>query len=513
MNTNHPDGPQPATVRPNLSIVPHPEEGAPAARLRRSIHRVLRGRRVSRRAALRMLAIEQIHIRQQRHPSTTSYGESLLRALGKAAGDHVLGRTRRALDRLTARTDALRAQQASMRTRAGYRREDFVRHPDGGVHTVAKTLQDQDRQRAEIAADIGAGSRRHRRLPRALRRMPGLVLIADGLLLLYFFSGVTNVDWSSPVSAALVFALMLAVMVTGISFAFFRLTGDRLQQYKNDAGTVPLRGLDDATMAIAGLAVVALATLGTLMYFRMHAEVIDALGPSAGVSAIIIGLTLAVVSVLANTMVIAVHALDGSAQADRLDALGAATERPLNDERRLHEQADVMDHKIATLGREAERVATSGVTEAGHQRAASDQLIDAGRAVHQGVGALSEPAVDPNDQDGVVGYRRTEATGEVDLRPVRLALRHVGTSLAGGSPADSAQAGDGGLPASTESQASTEPPADEEEPPAGEGAPAARTEPSDGEEDLPAGVGASAARTERSDGEEDLPADQGCAAA
>jgi hypothetical protein len=450
MNTNHPDGQQPTTLRPNLTVVPHPEEGAPAARLRRSIHRLMRGRRVSRRAALRTLAIEQIHIRQQRHPSTTSYAENLLRALGKAAGDHVLGRTRRALDRLAAQADAMRAEQASLRTRAGYRRGDFVRHPDGGAQTVAKTLEDQDRQRAEIAADIEAGSRRHRRLPRALRRVPRLVFVADGLLLLYFFSGVTNVDWSSPASAALVFALMLAVMVTGISFAFFRLTGDRLQQYKNEAGTVPLRGLDDATVALAGLAIAAVATLGTLMYFRMHAEVIDALGPSAGVSAIIIGATLAVVSVLANTMVIAVHALDGSAQADRLDALGAATERPLSEERRLREDADAMDHKIAILGREAGRVAAKGVTEAGHQRAASDQLIDAGRAIHQGVGPLSEPTFDPNSHDGVIGYRRTETTPEVDLRPVRLVLRHVSTPLTGESSADSQRAGDGEPPASAE---------------------------------------------------------------
>ena len=61
------------------------------------------------------------------------------------------------------------------------------------------------------------------------------------------------------------------------------------------------------------------------------------------------------------------------------------------------------------------------ITRAGHQRAAADRLIDAARAVHQGTGPLSEPAVDPDTQDGVVGYRRTEATPEVDQRPHRLA--------------------------------------------------------------------------------------------
>ena len=39
---------------------------------------------------------------------------------------------------------------------------------------------------------------------------------------------------------ALVFAILLAAMVTGISFAFFRFTGDRLQQYKDDTGVVPV---------------------------------------------------------------------------------------------------------------------------------------------------------------------------------------------------------------------------------------------------------------------------------
>jgi hypothetical protein len=433
MNANYPDGQPPVSSRPDLTVVPHPEEGPPAARLRRSISRVLRGRRVSRRAALRMQVIEQIHIGRPRHPSTTSYAENLLRALGKAAGDHVLGRTQRTLEGLASRADRLRADQAGLRTRAGYRRGDFVRHPDGGVRTVAGTAADQDRQRAQIATDIEAGSRRHRRLSPALRRMPRLILVADGLLLLYFFSGVTNVDWSSPFSAALVFALILAVMVTAISFAFFHLAGDRLQQYKNDAGTVPLRGLDDATMAVTGLAAAAVAILATLMYFRMHAEVIDALGSSAGLSAIIIGLTLALVSVLANTMVIAVHALDGSAQADRLEALGAAIAGPLTEERRLHERADAMEHQIAIIGRRAERAAVQGITAAGHQRAASDRLIDAGRATHQGVGPLSEPAVDPNGEDGIIGYRRTEATPEVDERPVRLAQWHVNSPLSGAS--------------------------------------------------------------------------------
>jgi hypothetical protein len=425
------DGRQRATPGPAPAAGQHPEERAPEGRLRRFLGRILRRRRVSPRLVLRALAIEQILIGRKREPGTTSYGENVVRALGTAAGNRVLARTQRVLDRLARKTDGLRAQQATLRTRAGYCGGNLVAHPDGGVRTVAETAGDQDQQRAVIAADIQDGSRRHRRLPRALRRIPVLVFVADALLLLYFFSGVTNVDWSSPLSAALVFAVLLAVMVTGISFAFFRFAGDRLQQYKNDAGTVPLRGLDEFTTVAAALALAAMAILAALMFTRMHAEVIDALGPGAGGTAIIIGLTLAVISILANTLVVAVHALDGSTEADRLDALGDAVAGPLNRARRQLEQADNLDQQIAVLARQADRAAAEGITRAGHQRAAADRLIDAARAVHQGAGPLSEPAVDPNNQDGVAGYRHTEATPEADERPHRLALHHIHTPLPG----------------------------------------------------------------------------------
>ena len=242
------------------------------------------------------------------------------------------------------------------------------------MRTVAQTASDQDSQRAQIEADRARGSFRHRRLPSTLRRVPALVFGADGLLLLYFFSGVTNVDWASPFSAALVFAVLLASMVTGISFAFFRFTGDRLQQYKDDAGVIPLRGLDQATTVSMGLALGAMIVLAALMFIRMRAEVLSTLGPASGGTAIIISAALAVVSILANSLVIAVHALDGSAEADRLEALGQAVSPQLTLKQRLLERAEALDPRIDIIGREAERVAFEGRTAAGIELAAADRV-------------------------------------------------------------------------------------------------------------------------------------------
>ena len=81
-------------------------------------------------------------------------------------------------------------------------------------------------------------------------------------------------------------------------------------------------------------------------------------------------------------------------------------------------------------------MATEAITAAGHELAKADRIIDAGRAVSQGTGPLSEPTVSPNDQNGVVGYRRAAGSPEVDERPVHLALDHVRTPLPGAPAAE-----------------------------------------------------------------------------
>jgi hypothetical protein len=434
MSTHPSGGQQPSSPRTNLHAVPHLEEQGAPARLRRNIIRIMGGRRPRRRPAMRSLVIEQLIIGGQRAARTISYAESVVGSLGKAAGDRALRVTQRALDSLARKSDRLRAEQVGLRIRADYRDGDLVPHPDGGVQTVTETSGDQEKLRKLIATDTENGSRKHRRLPQSLRHVPPLVFTADALLLLYFFSGITNVDWARPFSAALLFAVLLAGMVTGISFAFFRFTGDRLQQYKDGTGTIPLRGLDAATNISMGMAVGAMVILASLMFLRMHTEVTQTLGPQSATTAFVIGLTVALVSVLANSLVVAVHALDGSPEADRLEALGQAVYGPLTLQHQLREHADTLDHEIAVIGREAERAAAKGITAAGYERAEYDRIIDAARAIHQGTGPESESAVNPNDADGVIGYRRTEATPEVDERPLHLTLEHIHTPLGDESP-------------------------------------------------------------------------------
>ena len=171
------------------------------------------------------------------------------------------------------------------------------------------------------------------------RWIPKFVLSFDFALLLYFFAGITNVDWQSPLSMNLAFATALAAMVTVLAYGFLAFTGHRMRCYKNHAGTLHLDELDGFTKAAFGTAMTVITVLAALMYLRIRSEVIGALGSQAGVTALVIPLAVAVVSAVANFLVVLIHALDGSDEVARLNKLAAATRRPARKAHRLRRRA------------------------------------------------------------------------------------------------------------------------------------------------------------------------------
>lgn len=220
-----------------------------------------------------------------------------------------------------------------------------VKHPDGGERTVTETRADEEEQRQQVSRETAMGSRKHRRLPQWQGWIPKFVLFFDFALLLYFFAGITNVDWQSAVSMSLAFAITLAGMVTVLAYGFLSFTGHRMRSYKNHEGTLHLDELDGFTKAAYGTAMTVITVLAALMYLRIHSEVIDALGPQAGVTALVIPLAVAVVSAVANYLVVLIHALDGSDEVTRLDKLAAATRRPARKANRLRRRAAQQTHR------------------------------------------------------------------------------------------------------------------------------------------------------------------------
>lgn len=210
---------------------------------------------------------------------------------------------------------------------AEYLMQKRVKHPDGGERTVAETQADEEEQRQQVNRERAMGSLKHRRLPRWQHWIPKFVLFFDLSLLLYFFAGITNVDWQSPLSISMAFAAVLAAMVTVLAYGFLAFTGHRMRSHKNHAGTVHFDELDSFTRAALGTALTVITVLAALMFFRIRSEVIDALGAQAGVTALVIPLAVAVVSAAANYLVILIHAFDGSDEVHRLNKLATATHR------------------------------------------------------------------------------------------------------------------------------------------------------------------------------------------
>ena len=223
------------------------------ARLQRSLTRLLRRGRVARRprprhAARRRRATSATDVT----PGDLTHAEAVVRAAAKRGADTHLARSQRRLNRAARRIDRLRAREAMLRVRANHRQGDLVRHPVGGHEAVGDVQQDRAALRAQIDGEIASGSRKHQRMPRWIGNIPKLVFIFDVGLLLYFFAGITDVDWSSPVSMNLAFAALLAGMVTTLSYGFLAFTGYRLRGYKDHSGAVTLDDLDTLTRTPAG---------------------------------------------------------------------------------------------------------------------------------------------------------------------------------------------------------------------------------------------------------------------
>lgn len=404
-------------------------------RLGRRLSQVLGRSRGSARE-LAMLDAEADRIGPGRDPDQATHGETLVLRAAAAAGNGVLARSQRIIDKRAEDIEDHQVKRVELLARARSRVTDRVRHPDGGLRSVQEVARDEQEQRAQIENDRASGSRMHQRLPWWIGRIPRLVLVADSCLLLYFFAGITDVNWSSPMSADLVFAVLLAAMVTVLSYGFLAFAGHRLRSHKDHSGAIPLADLDGLTKIAAAAAIAAIGILAALMFTRMRTEVLYALGPGSGGTALLVALTLAAVSALANFLVIAIHALDGSDQAARLEALSRATSRPLAEAREMQVQADLIPSRIAVLRRRAVRDAVRAVTGADKPMTAAARTINAAHARHQAAGPHPRTAADAGQdrvvagQDrGAAGYHDPATAPAPDLRQLTTALDHIHAEL------------------------------------------------------------------------------------
>ena len=395
-------------------------------RVRIGLHR---SPRMSRRA-IRALAAEQEGIPDRRDPAHVTHGEAVVRSVATRRSDGVISRTARRLHRVTRRIDRLRARRATLHGRIGLIPGEHVAHPYGGRQTVARTRADSEALTLLVQDQSDRGSRKHHRAPAWFRFMPRVVLVFDLALLVYFMSGITDVNWGAPLSLPLAFAAGLALMITVVCYACFAFAGHRLRSHKDDTGTIPLAAVDWLTGLFVIACAAGIVVIGLLMFARMWSEVLLALGNGAHTTALAVAAAITVVSVLANMMVIAVHATDGSEETDKLDAFGATLRRPLRRENRLLRRADRLEHRIQVRARKAERISVLGMARSELPPALAEEIVGHARAQHQQTGPFSEATQGRDPRPVIPGYQPPGATRGPE-RALRLAVDHAHTELPG----------------------------------------------------------------------------------
>lgn len=387
-------------------------------------------RRAAPQACARALVAEQTVTPIRRHPEgPPTYTELLVLQTARLAAQRPIDRATWWLRWLARRSEFLAAVERFAEDAATAGPVRRVRDPRGGSLTVEALQREHDELHQAVVAATSGGTAVHRRLPRLLRRIPAVIVVADLVVLLFFTAGVFNVDPAAPVSLAGCMAALFALIGTGVAYGWLTLVGHRLKALRDGAGEIRLLGAGRATRVLLAISAVLILTLGFLMYTRVHQEVADALGPGGLGTAAAMGLVFAVLGMVANAFVIAVHALDGSVATERLDELAAVISRPARRTQRWRRLSSFAGHRRELLSRRAQRRASVAVTSALTRRAGYERAISAARAIHQGCGPFSaEPgpfAIEPRAGSGRRdGYRALGRPLAVDDGALHLALLH-----------------------------------------------------------------------------------------
>lgn len=207
-----------------------------------------------------------------------------------------------------------------------------------------------------IGEDVRGGVTRHRRLSWAVRLIPRLVAVIDGVVLFTFSAVIFNVPLEAPLAEPVrtLAAVLLAVLASGVAYTWLAVTGDRLKHYRGDLGQVRWRLVCATSWVMVGVSLVLVTALSLLMYNRILVEVIGVGDEAQAATARPLALAFAVLSAIANLSVVAVHAFDGSPESDVLRDLGRLLRRQ---QRAIHRQ---QREAMAVLGTDDPHVLLDG---------------------------------------------------------------------------------------------------------------------------------------------------------
>jgi hypothetical protein len=195
-----------------------------------------------------------------------------------------------------------------------------------GYPTPAQLVRLHGAFTEKIHREMAQGATVHQQLPRLLRGIPAVVALLDFVVLYSFCANIFNVPLAHPLTPKAPIAVMLALLASGVAYAWLSMTGRALRGYRTLMGEIDWASTGHTTRAMLTVSIVVTAALAVLMFTRVAAEAATS-GNVDTTLALVLGVVFAVLAGAANLAVIAVHALDGSEDAVQLRRTGRLLRR------------------------------------------------------------------------------------------------------------------------------------------------------------------------------------------
>lgn len=313
--------------------------------------------------------IDLTRVDGNRPPDGDPRPETLRRALDHyraTAQRTVDGAARRAGKRLR-RLSKREATLATLLRRTADAESSLVKGRAVGGATVSRLRDEADDLRTRVAEETAAGIETHRRLTRWYLGIPWIVAAVDFAVLLYFLFDALNgprYGWRSLPGAT---AIVLALIGATASLLWLSVLGHCLKARRGPRGEILWSTLGALLIGQLLVGVVLVAALGALMFNRVGQKLVDGDVPNA----LFLATVFAVISAIGNLAIVLIHAVDGSIETERLDALTRAVRRAESRAHRRRDRAERQRSAVVSGVARVESLALDGVTRARAQLAAS----------------------------------------------------------------------------------------------------------------------------------------------
>ena len=349
---------------------------------------------------------ETQRVGREHDPDVTTHGEA------RVTSDHLRraqASLRHGLAKPTAtvrRMAEVEAAQQAKHTALTLRQNTLVVGYHGESITTAEAAARHAAALAVVRKDTDAGSKRHQRVSRLMRRAAIGFAVVDAVVLFLFLAAALNVNLVHPARTpvmASVAALLALVGTAGYALSM-HFAGTQLRAFKNDDRwlTLPERGAKVLPLAMLTAIVVLPVLAGILMTYRIVHDADAAATPVIG--GILTGAFVAILLCALGWVIGFSSFLDGSPHTATLDHHGRILRHDRNARNKIITGIDSDHATIQHLHGQLTSQITKALVRASRHTRRADRTLLIAHSYLQNIGAIANTITSPNETQTVHGH-------------------------------------------------------------------------------------------------------------